>query len=203
MTALDTAYDSHNSSVPSAWQTEALRTSGLDRPYAGEIDPLQGTSHYSVLVGATLYLTRDYNRRRTSILHTLRNQTVTAAFGPVKFAKAYQTIADLEELPEGWDGYTGRPVQHGVAVRARDFLAAVDRIMSMAAVTEPAAVPLSNGGLQLEWHENECDLEVAFYPSGEDLVSFECAGPSWDDVPLNELFGVEIATRAIFRKMWW
>ena len=79
-------------------------------------------------------------------------------------------IAKLVTLPQGWDGYDGLPVQAGVAERARRLL---KEIMGYTPII-PAVVPLSDGGLQLEWFVGAYEVEVAVTPEGTMLVDFEC-----------------------------
>lgn len=79
-------------------------------------------------------------------------------------------IAKLVTLPQGWDGYNGLPVQTRVAERARRLLKAIMGYTSII----PAVVPLSDGGLQLEWFVGAYEVEIAITPEGTILVDFEC-----------------------------
>lgn len=70
-------------------------------------------------------------------------------------------ISDLERtvaLDIGWDSYEGLPTTAQCIERAMLFLGAVlDRDSS-----PPCVVPLSDGGVQLVWNENELDIEATF-----------------------------------------
>lgn len=79
-------------------------------------------------------------------------------------------IAKLATLPRGWDGYNGFPVRSSVAERARRLLKAIMGYTSII----PAIVPLSDGGLQLEWFVGAYEVEIAITPEGTTLVDFEC-----------------------------
>ena len=79
-------------------------------------------------------------------------------------------IAKLATLPQGWDGYNGFPVQARVAERARRLLKAIMGYTSII----PAVVPLSDGGLQLEWFVGAYEVEIAITLEGTILVDFEC-----------------------------
>ena len=79
-------------------------------------------------------------------------------------------IAKLVTLPRGWDGYDGFPVQPGVAERTRRLLKAIMGYTSII----PAVVPLSDGGLQLEWFVGAYEVEIEITPEGPMLVDFEC-----------------------------
>jgi hypothetical protein len=72
--------------------------------------------------------------------------------------QSIQRIQDLTALAPGWDGYGAKPIDAGVAVDAVSFL--IDH--AYPTVSEPAVVPLADGGIQLEWHVGGIDLEIAF-----------------------------------------
>jgi hypothetical protein len=65
-------------------------------------------------------------------------------------------LGDLLVLESGWDGYTGRPVNLSTALFAARFLS---RFRSEQ-IPIPSIMPLSNGGLQMEWHRNGWDIEI-------------------------------------------
>jgi hypothetical protein len=75
------------------------------------------------------------------------------------------TVRDLEEvlrLPAGWDSYGARSIDIEVVVLALEVLS-----QSAAAVTPaPIVVPTPEGGIQLEWHTQGRDIEVAILPGG-------------------------------------
>lgn len=74
------------------------------------------------------------------------------------FSAAIARIAELFELGENWDGYQGRPIAVEHALNAVGFLL---RVMSPD-TPAPAIVPLSDGGVQLEWHQGGLDIEATF-----------------------------------------
>lgn len=63
-------------------------------------------------------------------------------------------LTALLDLAPGWDTYDARPVDPLCVDRAKAFLAGA------------WAVPVPDGGVQLEWHVNGWDLEVEFHPDG-------------------------------------
>lgn len=67
-----------------------------------------------------------------------------------------QRLNELTSLPDGWDGYTGRPVSFETAYFALRLLEAT--CGSDAPV--PQLVPGSDGDLQLEWHLGSSDIEL-------------------------------------------
>ena len=84
----------------------------------------------------------------------------TSAFGVNRFPSwllsTVDRIRELVMLPVGWDGHDGRPVDIDLAAFAVQFL------LQMLEPDGPAPqiVPLSYGGIQLEWHEQGIDLDV-------------------------------------------
>jgi len=65
-------------------------------------------------------------------------------------------LGELIQLPLGWDGYEGIPVSLPNAYFAVRMLEAVCRINT----PPPQIVPLSDGGLQIEWHTLKEDIEI-------------------------------------------
>jgi hypothetical protein len=63
---------------------------------------------------------------------------------------------ELTSLRRGWDGYAGIPVSFSCAQFAANLL---DRLFD-AEVGAPQLVPGSDGTIQIEWHENNFDIEV-------------------------------------------
>jgi hypothetical protein len=65
-------------------------------------------------------------------------------------------------LEEGWDGEEARPLARGAALAALNALVEVMWPDSPA----PSVVPMYDGGLQLEWHAPELDIELTSAPDG-------------------------------------
>jgi hypothetical protein len=75
---------------------------------------------------------------------------------PAWYADALDRLRRLTDLSTGWDGHTGKPTTVNAAVYGLEVLG---RIMG-AGVPLPSIMPLSNGGLQLEWHRKGWDIEI-------------------------------------------
>jgi hypothetical protein len=77
---------------------------------------------------------------------------------PGWFDPLMQGFVDLLTLPPNWDSYAAEAVDQKVVHGA------MNTINGLLGPTSPAprVVPLSNGGLQLEWHRQGVDLEVVF-----------------------------------------
>jgi hypothetical protein len=63
-------------------------------------------------------------------------------------------------LDNGWDTYNAAPVSPSSVQRALAFLF---RFLEPSSPT-PSVVPLSDGGVQMEWHRGGLDIEVTFSP---------------------------------------
>ncbi|MTE01679.1 hypothetical protein GIY56_15425 [Paracoccus sp. YIM 132242] len=62
----------------------------------------------------------------------------------------------LCSLPRGWDGYRGQPVSFACA----NFAAQVLERLYTDGLPLPSLVPGSDGTLQIEWHQNQFDIEL-------------------------------------------
>jgi hypothetical protein len=88
---------------------------------------------------------------------------------PVAFSKPPEWVAaaatrlvELVSINHGWDGYAGRPV----TIQAAQFAMAVLSEVMRHDVPLPSIVPLSYGGIQLEWHRKGWDLELEIESAG-------------------------------------
>jgi hypothetical protein len=62
----------------------------------------------------------------------------------------------IMRLPANWDSYGAQPVQSALAGKAVEILSLVMEEDS----PPPSIVPLSDGGLQMEWHLRGQDVEI-------------------------------------------
>jgi hypothetical protein len=65
-------------------------------------------------------------------------------------------LCRLIELPDDWDTYGGKALRHDTAMFTLQVL---NSLMSPATPT-PNIVPIANGGVQIEWHQNSMDIEL-------------------------------------------
>ena len=73
-----------------------------------------------------------------------------------------ESLLDLLQLPKNWDGYGAIQIQEQLAQKALMVLVEVMENDAPA----PSVVPLSDGGIQVEWHRLGRNLEIEF-PAGE------------------------------------
>jgi hypothetical protein len=67
-----------------------------------------------------------------------------------------QRLFKLTQLPQGWDGYSASPIRRDTGFFALEVLNKIVR----GRTPIPQVVPSSVGGIQLEWHEKNIDLEL-------------------------------------------
>ena len=85
---------------------------------------------------------------------------------PQAFLKSVEAVADLLNLPPGWNSYSAQPIAPQNAVRAIRLLAE----FLGPETPPPAAVPTVRGGIQLEWHTKCANVEI--YIESPDNVRF-------------------------------
>ena len=81
---------------------------------------------------------------------------------------ALQGFANLVTLPANWDREGASRIDGATINRA---LAATDQLLDVDSPA-PSVVPLSSGGLQIEWHRRRRDLEIEFTPTGKSEFYF-------------------------------
>lgn len=77
---------------------------------------------------------------------------------PVWIEPTISGFIGIQTLPDNWNTYGARKVNRDLISQS---LAVLELIME-ATSPAPSIVPLSDGGLQLEWHRKQQDLEIAF-----------------------------------------
>lgn len=77
---------------------------------------------------------------------------------PAWFDSVMQGFVDLITLPPNWDSYGAGAIDQKTVQEAMSF---IDGLLGPI-TPAPRVVPLSSGGLQLEWHRQGIDLEVVF-----------------------------------------
>ncbi len=77
---------------------------------------------------------------------------------PAWLRPTVQALTDLLQLPQNWDGYGAAQVRKQIAQQA--LLVLVEVMENDAPI--PGIVPLSDGGVQVEWHRRGKNLEIEF-----------------------------------------
>jgi len=87
------------------------------------------------------------------------------------FRETLIRFLELLSLGENWNGYGERAIRDTAVKRALNVL----EVIGTDGPT-PSVVPMSDGGLQLEWMGNEFEIEVEIPPEG--LASVLIIGPN-------------------------
>ena len=98
-------------------------------------------------------------------------------------------LRQLARLPPDWDSYGARPPAAAALHAARRLGAALP-----AGAPPPGAVPLADGGLQLEWHLPRGEIAVVVAPAGAlevDVRLRDDGATRWLAALLAELAGRE------------
>jgi len=76
------------------------------------------------------------------------------------FKKAIDDLDELSTLPIGWDSYGSPKISDDLIMAAKRFLYQLEFEF-----IAPRVVPVSGGGIQLEWQMGERELELEFIDS--------------------------------------
>jgi len=77
-----------------------------------------------------------------------------------------ETMNELLGLQPNWDSYGARCVEKHAVETALEILGMVMK----PSTSPPTVVPTVEGGIQIEWHQNNIDLEVEVKPEGQVLM---------------------------------
>jgi len=100
--------------------------------------------------------------RKPDVVLQAGGQTVQLVYSESENRLPSWAIPVLRSLAErwgtepGWDSYDAKPTDPQHAVRLLNYLCVLLNDSS----TPPVITPLSDGGLQAEWHQNNQDLEI-------------------------------------------
>lgn len=80
------------------------------------------------------------------------------------FRRAEKALQSFAKLSKGWDSYNGEPPNKETG----EFAYQIIRDVVTPMVPEPQLFPTSPGGIQIEWHQKDLDLELHI------LAPFNC-----------------------------
>ena len=104
---------------------------------------------------------------------------------PAWFGPTQRSLQDVLQLPENWNSYGARPIDPELAASALKLLVKV----APADVPPPIVVPTTQGGILLEWHMREIDLEIETLEAASVHVFYEDdrEGREWEgDLGIDE-----------------
>jgi hypothetical protein len=109
-----------------------------------------------------------------------------------------QRLHHLLQLGQAWDSYGAAPIDPRAARTVLQLLAVTMRPDTPA----PTVMPTVRGGLQLEWHQPDVDLEVEVPPSGAILIDYEnfAEGREWEGALRSNLAALAEALAKLSRR---
>jgi hypothetical protein len=97
----------------------------------------------------------------------VQSQDITELKRPVRWLSfALANVARIAELPHNWDGH-GSPA---LGAKEREHVTKLLSSIDNADVPAPNIVPISGGGIQIEWQHNGRELELEIEGGSEDLI---------------------------------
>jgi hypothetical protein len=98
---------------------------------------------------------------------------------------ATRKLAPFHDIQEGWDSYGARPVNAEAAeIGAKIVAALILRVeaLGLRAVPPLQAFPTADGGLSLEWHQQDLDFVISVAPPGDEPPSayFRSSTDEWE-----------------------
>jgi hypothetical protein len=97
----------------------------------------------------------------------VQSQDITELKRPVRWlSSALADVARIADLPHNWDGH-GSPV---LGAKEREHVTKLLSSIDNADLPAPNIVPISGGGIQIEWQHNGRELELEIEAGSEDLI---------------------------------
>lgn len=155
--------------IPSTTETDA---SFLDELSVWERRPI---SSYEPPGSA---ISRSYYSRGKQVIVSWAERRSTF---PAWSDSVIKQVVDVLTLPPNWNSYGAPTIDRAAAQNAVNFL--VTRMH--ASTPAPSIVPLSSGGIQLEWHRRGIDLEVVFELREPPFFSYQTENNEEGDCPVD------------------
>jgi hypothetical protein len=96
---------------------------------------------------------------RTSAYRVVvRNNASPANDLPAWVKPTISAFIGIHNLPDNWDSYGGKAINRDLIQQSLSILGLVAQPDSPA----PSVVPMGDGGIQIEWHRKQQDLEIVF-----------------------------------------
>ncbi len=89
-------------------------------------------------------------------------EVITIGSDPSWVPYCLAKLAEFERLPENWDGYLSPPIGQSALSNARRFLATTQ----IQGLPTPAVLPVSGGGIGLNWVSGPKEVELTLLPDG-------------------------------------
>lgn len=89
---------------------------------------------------------------------SVRDFAASVSTLPAWVGPTISAFVGIQNLSENWDSYAGKPINRDLI---KQSLYTLGLIMQAESPT-PSVVPLGDGGIQVEWHRRQQDLEIVF-----------------------------------------
>jgi hypothetical protein len=101
---------------------------------------------------------------------------------------AAKKVSELSALAPGWDGRNAPTIERDSLLRAWQLL----RVMAGFVQVAPSIVPTVSGGVALEWHRNDTDIEIEINPRTQPSILYADAEGRELDGPLQTYFNYAV-----------
>ncbi len=117
--------------------------------------------------GTDVLASRGFKRRQEA---SVIEPSATLAGQPAEWVpEVLSRLRALAVLDEGWDGHSALRISPTIVEIAMQLL----RRVMLRDTPAPEIVPTVRGGLQLEWHVTDVDVELEVVSPGRYVLSFE------------------------------
>jgi hypothetical protein len=114
------------------------------------------------MTASTAVFDRSVPRMEELATNSQFSGVVPISYATVALISALRRVEELMRLPDNWDSYGSPHIETAAAQRILQVLLAAQSEYSPA----PQIVPVSGGGMQIEWAVGNCELEVEALPDG-------------------------------------
>lgn len=76
--------------------------------------------------------------------------------------ESFRKLNEFSRLSENWDGYGSRPIQPAAIQQAASLVEQLSQFV----IPAPQIFPVPGGGLQFEWKNAKCEMELEILPDG-------------------------------------
>ncbi len=121
-------------------------------PEDKELKKNRGHTQYEI----SLYSTTDAIDRPPNYV-----PPISAYSDPNWLVEAKKNLRNILQLDNNWDGYGSPPISQQLVQHTSNFLSCLENEN----IPTPFIGPISGGGIQLEWHINNRELEIEFIES--------------------------------------
>jgi len=131
------------------------------------LSDVQDFSEYRSLKESIIYWYLNWLRLTPKPSVDVQSQGITELKRPVRWlTSALADVARIAELPQDWDGYGSAPL----GIKEREHVTKLLSSIDNADLPAPNVVPISGGGIQIEWQHNARELELEIVEGSEDLM---------------------------------